>query len=228
MEEGGGLLMSFDFAFALRIVPVILEGAGNTILVAILSFAGATMFGFFWEMLRRSHWLLRPIVQFIIDAIRSTPSLVQIYFLFFVLPYYGVVLPAMFVGVFGISFYYSGYISEVFKAGIDAVPSGQSEAAQSLGLGWIDTVIFVIAPQMLRNIAAPLGAYSISILKTTPLLAVIAVPEMLGSAFDVASETYRYAEPMLVVGVLFLILALFAVSLVTRLERRLGLVARPH
>ncbi|ESY90519.1 ectoine/hydroxyectoine ABC transporter permease subunit EhuD [Mesorhizobium sp. LNHC209A00] len=220
--------MSFDFAFALKIVPVVLEGVGNTILVASLSFAGATMLGFFWEMLRRSHWLVRPIVQFVIDAIRSTPALVQIYFLFFVLPYYGVVLPAMFVGVFGISFYYSGYISEVFKAGIDAVPLGQSEAAQSLGLGWVDTVIFVIAPQMLRNIAAPLGAYSISILKTTPLLAVIAVPEMLGSAFDVASETYRYAEPMLVVGVLFLILALIAVALVTRLERRLGLVAPSH
>lgn len=220
--------MSFDFAFALKIIPVVLEGVGNTILVAILSFAGATMLGFFWEMLRRSHWLVRPIVQFAIDAIRSTPALVQIYFLFFVLPYYGVVLPAMFVGVFGISFYYSGYISEVFKAGIDAVPLGQSEAAQSLGLGWVDTVIFVIAPQMLRNIAAPLGAYSISILKTTPLLAVIAVPEMLGSAFDVASETYRYAEPMLVVGVLFLILALIAVALVTRLERRLGLVAPSH
>ncbi|RWC99714.1 MAG: ectoine/hydroxyectoine ABC transporter permease subunit EhuD [Mesorhizobium sp.] len=220
--------MSFDFAFALKIIPVVLEGVGNTILVAILSFAGATMLGFFWEMLRRSHWLVRPIVQFVIDAIRSTPALVQIYFLFFVLPYYGVVLPAMFVGVFGISFYYSGYISEVFKAGIDAVPLGQSEAAQSLGLGWVDTVIFVIAPQMLRNIAAPLGAYSISILKTTPLLAVIAVPEMLGSAFDVASETYRYAEPMLVVGVLFLILALIAVALVTRLERRLGLVAPSH
>ncbi|MER8836958.1 ectoine/hydroxyectoine ABC transporter permease subunit EhuD [Mesorhizobium sp. M0909] len=217
--------MSFDFVFAINIIPIILEGVGNTILVAILSFAGATMLGFVWELLRRSHWLVRPVVQFIVDAIRSTPSLVQIYFLFFVLPYYGVVLPAMFVGVFGISFYYSGYISEVFKAGIDAVPSGQSEAAQSLGLGWVDTVIFVIAPQMLRNIAAPLGAYSISILKTTPLLAVIAVPEMLGSAFDVASETYRYAEPMLVVGVLFLILALIAVSLVTRLERRLGLVA---
>ncbi|MGY5795598.1 ectoine/hydroxyectoine ABC transporter permease subunit EhuD len=220
--------MSFDLAFALEIVPRILEGVGNTILVAILSFAGATMLGFFWEMLRRSHWIVRQIVQFIIDAIRSTPSLVQIYFLFFVLPYYGIVLPAMFVGVFGISFYFSGYISEVFKAGIDAVPRGQSEAAQSLGLGWGDTVTFVIVPQMLRNIAAPLGAYSISILKTTPLLAVIAVPEMLGSAFDVASETYRYAEPMFVVGILFLILALIAVALVTRLERRLGVVAPSH
>lgn len=215
--------MGFDINFAIEIVPLVLEGIGNTILVAILSFFGAAALGFLWEMLRRSHWLMRPFAQFIIDAIRSTPVLVQIYFLFFVLPYYGIVLPAMFVGIFGLSFYFSGYLSEVFKAGIDAVPAGQSEAAQSLGIGWADTVMFVIAPQMLRNIAAPMGAYSIAILKTTPLLAVIAVPEMLGSAFDVASETYRYAEPMFVAGILFLVLSLVAVALVGRLERRLGL-----
>ncbi|TIR63402.1 MAG: ABC transporter, partial [Mesorhizobium sp.] len=77
-------------------------------------------------------------------------------------------------------------------------------------------------------IAAPLGAYSVSILKSTPILAVIAVPEMLGSAFDVASETYRYAEPMLVAGILFLILALIAVALVTRLERWLGVSGPSH
>ncbi|WP_027528002.1 amino acid ABC transporter permease [Bradyrhizobium sp. Ec3.3] len=220
--------MNFDVAFAIRIAPLVLEGVGHTILVALLSFFAATIIGFFWEMLRRSYWLMRPITQFIIDAIRSTPLLVQIYFLFFVLPYYGVTLPALFVGVFGLSIYYSGYISEVFKAGIDAVPVGQSEAAQSLGLNSRDTVVFVIMPQMLRNIAAPLGSYLISILKSTPLLAVIAVPEMQGSAFDVAAETYRYAEPMFVTEVLFLILALIAVALVTGLERHLGLSTPFH
>ncbi|RUX50501.1 amino acid ABC transporter permease [Mesorhizobium sp. M4A.F.Ca.ET.050.02.1.1] len=216
--------MSFDFAFALQIVPRVLQGIGNTILVAIFSFVCATALGFFWEMLRRSHRFMRPITQFIIDAIRSTPVIVQVYFLFFVLPYYGVKLPAMFVGIFGLSFYFSGYISEVFKAGIDAIPAGQSQAAQSLGIGWPDTMIFVVAPQMLRNVAAPLGAYSVSILLSTPLLAVLGVPEMLGSAFDVASETYRYAEPTFVSGILFLLLDLVAVAFIGRLERRLGLI----
>ncbi|MGF6482924.1 amino acid ABC transporter permease [Paraburkholderia sp. JPY419] len=214
--------MNFDLAFALRIIPQVLDGIGNTLLVAILSFIGALTLGFVWEMLRRSSSVVRPVVQFIVDAIRSTPALVQIYFLFFVLPYYGVTLPALFVGVFGLSFYYSGYMAEVFKAGIDAVPVGQSEGAKSLGLNWLDTIAFVIAPQMLRNVAAPLGAYSIAILKSTPYLSVIAVPEMLGSAMDVASDTYRYAEPMLVAGILFLALALVAVALVARVERLLG------
>lgn len=220
--------MNFDFAFALHIVPLVLKGIGNTIIVAILSFIGATVLGLALEMLRRSHRVARPFAQFIIDAIRSTPVLAQLYFLFYVLPYYGITLSAMFVGIFGLSVYYSGYMSEVFKAGFDAVPSGQGEAAQSLGLGWSDTMAFVIAPQMLRNVAAPLGAYSVSILKATPYLAVIAVPEMLGSAFDVASDTYRYAEPMLIAGIAFLILSLMAVAAVSRLERWLGVTTPAH
>jgi His/Glu/Gln/Arg/opine family amino acid ABC transporter permease subunit len=146
-----------------------------------MSFVGACLLGFLWEVLRRSHRVARPVVQFWIDAIRSTPILVQIYFLFYVLPQFDVVLPAMVVGVFGLSFYYSGYISEVYKAGIDAIPRGQTEAAQSLGLDWLHTIWLVIAPQMLRNVAAPLGSYSVSILKATPYLAAIAVPEILGS-----------------------------------------------
>lgn len=220
--------MSFDFGFAMRIVPSVLEGIGNTILAAVLSFVFATALGFSWEMLRRSHWLMRPVTQFIIDAIRSTPVLIQIYFMFFVLPYYGITFPALFTGVLGLSLYFSGYISEVFKAGIDAIPAGQTEASQSLGLSWRDTMIFVIAPQMLRNIAAPLGAYAISILKSTPILAVLAVPEMLGSAMDVASETYRYAEPVFVAGILFLLMALVAVSLLGYFERLLGVSSPSH
>ncbi|RWP56678.1 MAG: ABC transporter permease subunit [Mesorhizobium sp.] len=214
--------MSFDLTFAIEAIPLILRGVGNTIFVTLLAFIGASMLGFMWEMLRRSHPIISPVIQFIIDAIRSTPVLAQIYFFFFVLPYYGIVLPAMVVGVFGLSFYYSGYMSEVFKAGINAIPRGQAEAGQSLGLSWIDTAIFVIAPQMLRNVAAPLGAYSVSILKTTPILAVIAVQEMFGIALDITSETYRFAEPMFVVGILFLVLALIAVALIERFERYLG------
>jgi hypothetical protein len=114
--------------------------------------------------------------------------LAWLYFLYFVLPFYGIRLGSMTVGVLGLSLYYSGYLAEVFKAGIDAIPKGQSEAARALSLSRRDALIYVIAPQMLRNIAAPLGNYFVSILKATPYLAVLAVPEMLGRAFDIASK----------------------------------------
>ena len=183
--------MGFDLAFALSSVPTILGAVGTTLGVALVSCAGAGAIGFFFEMVRRGGGIAGLMVGFVIDFIRSTPVLAWLYFLYFVLPFYGIRLGSMTVGVMGLSLYYSGYLAEVFKAGIDAIPKGQPEAARALSLGRRDTVIFVIAPQMMRNIAAPLGNYFVSILKATPYLAVLAVPEMLGRAFDIASPTLR-------------------------------------
>jgi polar amino acid transport system permease protein len=213
--------VSFDFAFAASTIPSILSVIGTTLGVAVLSCLGASILGFSFEIVRRAGSLAGYAMRFIVDFIRSTPVLAWLYFLYFVLPYYGVILPALFVGVLGLSIYFSGYLSEVFKAGIDAIPKGQAEAARALGLSRPDTVLFIMAPQMLRNIAAPLGNYFVSILKATPYLAAIAVPEMLGSAFDIASDTYRYAEPLAVVGVAFLLLALGIGQAVKLLERKL-------
>jgi polar amino acid transport system permease protein len=218
--------MGFDLAFALSSVPTILGAIGTTLLVAVLSSLGAAALGFGWEMTRRGGGPAGWTVRFAIDFIRATPVLVWLYFLYFVLPFYGVRLSALVVGVMGLSLYYSGYLAEVFKAGIDAIPKGQPEAAKALGLGRLDAVVFVIAPQMLRNIAAPMGNYFVSILKATPYLAVLAVPEMLGAAFDIASQTYRYAEPITVAAIVFLALALAISQAVKRLEARLDRSAR--
>jgi polar amino acid transport system permease protein len=219
--------MNFDASFAARIIPTVLHGLGNTIMVTILSSLGAALLGLAWEILRRSSKPMGFAMRFVIDFVRCTPVLAQLYFLYFVLPHYGIVLPAMVVGVFGLSVYFSGYLAEVYRAGIDAIPRGQYEAAQSLHIGKFDTIVFVVLPQMLRNIAAPMGSYFVSILKATPYLAVLAVPEMLGSAFDVASDTYRYAEPMFVAGVLFLALAVTVAFFVHKLEKRLLRSSRP-
>lgn len=210
--------MGFDPAFALSSVPTILGAIGTTLLVALASCLGASALGFGFEMVRRGGGPAGFFTRFLIDFIRSTPVLAWLYFLYFVLPFYGVRLGALSVGIIGLSLYYSGYLAEVFKAGIDAISKGQGEAAKALSLGRFDTIVFVIAPQMLRNIAAPMGNYFVSILKATPYLAVLAVPEMLGRAFDIASETYRYAEPLTVAGVLFLALALLVSQAVKRLE----------
>lgn len=214
--------MGFDFGFALSTVPPILGAIGMTLLVAVASCFGAAALGFSLEIVRRMGGIAGILVRFLIDFIRATPVLVWLYCLYFILPFYGVRLSALTVGVVGLSLYYSGYLAEVFKAGIDAIAKGQQEAARALGIGRIDTIIFVIAPQMLRNIAAPMGNYFVSILKATPYLAVLAVPEMLGAAFDIASDTYRYAEPLTVAGIIFLALALAISQGVKWLEKRLA------
>jgi len=213
--------VNFNLDFAIASLPIILSALGTTIWVTIVSCLGAALLGFTFEILRRSSRVMSYVMRFLIDFIRSTPVLVQLYFLYFVLPFYGVTLPSYVVGILGLSLYYSGYLAEVFKAGIDGIPSGQFEAAHALGLRRLDIVIFVIAPQMLRNIAAPMGNYFVSILKATPYLAIIAVPEMLGQAMEIASDTFRYAEPMLTVGVIFLVLAVSIAQLVRLMETRL-------
>lgn len=218
--------MNFDIQFALSMLPIALEAIPMTILVAISACIGASLLGFSLEMLRRSNRYLGWFIRFVIDFIRSTPALVQIYFFYFVLPFYGVTMPALAVGIVGLSIYYSGYLAEVFKAGIEAIPSGQFEAAKAIGLNRLDATIFVIAPQMLRNIAAPMGSYFVGILKSTPYLAVIGVNEMLGASMQVASDTFRYGEPMAIVGIVFLILAVSIAQLVRLLEERLLLSSR--
>jgi polar amino acid transport system permease protein len=196
------------------------------LLVTVLTCLFAAALGFLLEVLRRANMPARYVLGFVIDFIRSTPVLVQIYFLYFVLPIYGIRLPAMVVGVAALSLYYSGYLAEVFKAGIDSVARGQWEAAKALGLGWGKTVVLVIAPQMLRNVAAPMSSYFISIFKTTPVLAVIAVPEAFGAALDAATDSFRYVEPLAVVGAIFLSIAVTFALLVHRLEARFARATR--
>ncbi|ARP83914.1 ABC transporter [Bordetella genomosp. 9] len=204
----------FDAQFLIKAFPVILESLGTTLWITVASCILATVLGFALELLRRANkWF-----GFITDFIRSTPILVQIYFFYFVLPRFGITLPALVIGVFALGLYYSAYLAEVFKAGIDAIPRGQTEAAQSLGLSWADQVIRIIMPQMLRHVAAPMGNYFVSLLKATPYLAVIAVPEMLGAALELGSDSFRYAEPMVATEVIFLVLAIAIAQLVRLLE----------
>jgi polar amino acid transport system permease protein len=213
--------VKFDPDFALSVIPVILSGLGATLWAAVLASIGAAVLGFVLEMLRRSNRVLGYLLRFVIDVIRSTPVLVQLYFIYFVLPVTGLTLPAMTSGIIGLSIYYSGYLAEVFKGGIDSVDTGQFEAGKALGLNRFDLMWCVIAPQMLRNVAAPMGNYFISALKATPYLAVISVPEMLGLSLEVGSNSFRYAEPVVVVGVIFLVLAVAIGQLVRVLEARL-------
>lgn len=214
--------MTFDLSFALSVVPAVLKSLWITLAVTALGCVGAATLGFALEVLRRTSRWARYAMRFAIDFIRSTPFLVQLYFLYYVLPIYGIKLPALVVGVLALSLYYSGYLAEVFKAGIDGIARGQFEAARALGLSRWLTIPLIVAPQMLRNIAAPLGNYFISIFKSTPYLAVIAVPESFGSALDIAAETFRYGEPMIVAGALFLAIACSLSFLVSRLEARLS------
>jgi len=221
----GGGKVTFDWAYTLDILPALLNALVVTIQATLAGMALALILGLLWAVLRRSP---QPAVRLpaagLVAFIRSTPLLVQIYFLFFVLPGAGVVLSPFLTGVIALGLHYSAYTAEVYRAGIEAVPKGQWEAARALNLSPGHTWRAVILPQALPPVIPALGNYLVAMFKDSPLLAAITVTELLQTAKLIGAETFRYLEPLTLVGLLFLIISLLASRLVHHLERRYGTV----
>jgi polar amino acid transport system permease protein len=177
--------------------------------------------GLLWAVLRRSpnRWVGRPIGWFV-DFIRGTPLLVQLYFLFFILPDAGILLSPLTAGVIGLGIHYSAYTAEVYRAGIDNTPKGQWEAAKACNLSGHQTWIHIIIPQAVPPMIPALANYFIAMFKETPLLSAITVLELMNQARSVANYSYRYLEPITMVGVFFLAISIPAVILLRHLERR--------
>ncbi len=211
--------MSFDFGFALSILPILLQGAVLTVLATVGGFAGALVGGAIIATMQRSDIkALRFLAIGFIYVIRNTPLLVQLYFVFYVLPSFGITIGALSAGILGLSLHYSAFIAEVYRAGIGAVPVGQFEAADALGLGTVQKWALVIAPQAVKPILPVLGNYLIGMFKETPILATITVIELFGAAQDVAGKTYRYNEPYTLVALIFLAISIPCSLLVRRLD----------
>ncbi|MBW8335458.1 ectoine/hydroxyectoine ABC transporter permease subunit EhuD [Stutzerimonas stutzeri] len=214
----------FDWEFAREILPRLLDASLTTIGIALAGFAIAVVLGLFLAIGRRSRhrWLSWPVTG-LIEFIRSTPLLIQVYFLFYVFPNYGLNLSAMQAGIIGIALHYACYTAEVYRAGLDAVPRSQWEAVTALNMKPWAAYRDVILPQALRPVLPALGNYLISILKDTPVLSAITVVEIMQRAKNIGSESFRYLEPITMVGVFFLILSLGLAWCVRRLENRMEL-----
>jgi polar amino acid transport system permease protein len=210
--------MSFDFDFALSILPELTKASLLALVIAIASGSLACLLGFLLEIGRRRGQFSDFVITLGIDAIRVTPLIVQLYFAFFVLPYWGITLPPMVVGIGCLALHYSSYLAEVFKAGIDAIPAGQFDAGNALGLRRWQIQLLIVLPLLLRNSIPAIGNYFLSILKATPYLSLIAVNELLGTAFTFASDTFRYYEPFAILGFFFLSYSLIIAAVVRRLE----------
>lgn len=209
----------WDWGFTWEILPRLLDAAIITIEATLIGFVFAAVLGLLLALMRRSRnrVLSVPVAGFV-EFVRSTPLLVQIYFLFFVLPELGVVLPAMVAGILGLGLHFSTYCSEVYRAGLDGIPRGQWEASVALNLSPYRTYRDIIVPQAIPPVVPALGNYLIAMFKETPLLSAIAVVEMMQEAKIIGSETFRYVEPMTLVGVFFLVLSLVSMVGIRRVE----------
>lgn len=211
---------AWDWAFAWSILPQLLHAGLYTILATVLSFAGALVLGLPLAVARDAGpRALRVASGSFVEVVRSTPILVQVYFLYFVLPQAGIVLPALAVGVIALSVHYGAYVCEAYRAGIASVPKGQRDAAAALGLSPRVAFFSVVLPQAIPPIVPALGNYLIALFKETPLLSAIAIVELLQTAKIIGAETFRYNEPITLVGLILLALSLVSAAIIRRVER---------
>ena len=214
--------MFWDWNYAFEVLPTLLRGLLVTVEATLLGSALAFVLGLVFAVLQRSGIpVLSQLMWGFIEFVRSTPLLVQLYFLYFVLPDLGLTIGALTAGVIGLGLHYATYTAEVYRAGIEAVPRGQWEACTALSLPrsrvWTD----VILPQAIPRILPALGNYMISMFKETPLLLGISVIELVAAAREAGSDTFRYTEPFTIAGLFFLLVSYPCAVLLRRLERRL-------
>lgn len=213
---------STNWSFAVSILPILLRGMVVTIQATLLGFVVAGILGLILAALKSSR--LRIIswpARFVTEFIRDTPLLVQLFFLYYVLPEYGVVLPAFMTGALALGVQYSAYTSEVYRAGIESVVPGQHEAARALDLSAFRTFSIIVVPQAIPRVIPAMGNYLVSIMKDVPVLSVVSVLEMLNVAKIIGDRTFNYLIPLSMVGGLYLIMTLIASFAVRWLDTRL-------
>ena len=213
-----------DWQYAWDILPDLLRGSVYTVGITLVAFALALVGGLILALLRRSRigWVSWPAAS-LIEFIRSTPLLIQVFFLFYVLPEYGITLSALTAGTLAIALHYSCYTAESYRAGLNAVPRGQWEAAKALSLSPQRAYFSVVFPQMIRSIIPALGNNMIGMFKETPVLSAITVVELMLQAKNIGSQSFRYLEPITMAGVFFLIISITCAVGVRKLEAKLRL-----
>ena len=201
--------MSWNWDFTFEILPLLLWATVNTLKAAGIGYAIALVVGLVFALAQRAPW--RPLtmaVREVVEFIRSTPLVLQIFFIFFVFPQFGIRLSPWTSGMIAIGLHYASYLSEVYRGGLESVPRGQWEACKALNLSTVRTYFRIIIPQALPPALPGMGNYLVGIFKDTPMLSVIGVAELMHTANAIGSETYRFLEPYTMVGIIFLVISL--------------------
>jgi polar amino acid transport system permease protein len=217
--------MNWDWGYVGELMPLLLDGLGTALIATAVGFLLALVLGLGFTLLRRSksRWVSAP-TGFVVEFIRSTPLIVQLFFLFFVLPDIGVNLSPLAAGIIGLGLHYATYVSEVYRAGIDSVPPGQWEAATALNLPKGRTWTSVILPQAIPRSIPALSNYLIALFKDVPQLVAITVAEPFFVARESWAASFKPFEAVTMAGLIYLVTA-FVLSYAGRLvERRYGTV----
>ncbi|HTI79258.1 MAG TPA: ectoine/hydroxyectoine ABC transporter permease subunit EhuD [Acetobacteraceae bacterium] len=220
--------MYFSLQDVFNFLPSLLQGAVITIAVSLLAFALALLFGLVFGIARISRVApVRGVAACYIQFIRGTPLLLQLFFIYYVLPYVGIVLSPFVSGVIGLTMNYAAYMAEVFRSGIQAIPKGQWEAGSSVGMSRALLMRRIILPQAIRIIVPALGNFFVSIFKDSALVSVITLRDLMFSGQLLASATYKHFEIFTMVAVIYFLISYPTAKLVEWVEAKIDITRRP-
>jgi len=214
---------NLDFAWIQRNWLYILAGAGLTVVVSGASIVLATILAVFGALGRLSrNPMLNGIASLYVSLIRGTPLIVQIFFIFFALPQVGIVLPAIPTGMIALGVNYGAYMTEIFRAGLQAVPRGQSEAAQALGMQ--ERLVFrrIVAPQAVRIVTPAVGNEFVAMIKDSALVSLIGVQELFWRAEVTGSRDIRSLQAFAVAAAFYWLVTIVFSLAQARLEKRMA------
>ena len=206
----------------LDILKFLPDGIVVTFKVTIASIFLSLIFGLIAGLGRISkNPLINGIASMYVEVIRGIPLLVQLFYIYFALGKF-VQLPAQVCAIIAMSICYGAYMAEIFRAGIDAIPKGQTEAARSLGMTSSQTTKHVILPQAIKTILPPVGNEFIALLKDSSLVSILAVSDLLRRGREFASESFDYFETYTMVALIYLIITLILSKLVGMMEDKIS------
>jgi polar amino acid transport system permease protein len=214
----------FSIDEMISFLPPLLHGAYLTIAVSLLSFALATVIGLVVGMARLSRSLLvRAVATPYVQFIRGTPLILQLFFIYYVLPYGGIILSPFTSGVMGLTLNYSAYMAEVFRGGILAIPKGQWEAGLSVGMSRKLLMRRIILPQALRIVVPATGNFFVSIFKDSALVSIITMRDLMFSGQILAAATFKHFEIFAMVAAIYFLISYPTAKLVEYIEARLDI-----
>ena len=211
----------FDVWLIVESIPFLVKGAVYTVQVSVLAIVLGLVLGWMLGLVAVSgvRWL-RAIAWGYVQFIRGTPLLVQIFLIYFGLPALGINIPPYWSGVIALGLNSAGFQAEIVRAGIESIDRGQTEAARSIGMSGVQTLLFILVPQTIRRVIPPLTNELITLTKSSSLLSAIAVLELTHAGQAIIARTFAPFEIYAAVAVFYLILIAVLSRGSALLERR--------
>lgn len=215
--------MHLNFSFMSKYYMFFINGAKFTIILAIFTVLFGVVLGTLLALMRISkNKLLNIIAASYVEFIRGTPLMVQLFIIYYALPtIIGLNIPEMQSAIIALAINSGAYVSEIIRAGIQAVDKGQMEAARSLGMPYGMAMRYIIIPQAIKNILPALGNEFVVVIKESSVVSVIGIKELMYNADTVRGNTFRAFEPLIIAAIMYFIMTFTLSKLMGRFERRL-------